>query len=171
MFFSIFSSATEKVAMVFVKREDIEKILSINPTLKFGVTDVPQLPDIDGNIKQKSWASIWVESASADLDDDQKNAAWEFLNWLSAADQQKTLFSEVKKTNKVGYVYSDKNLASELKNMPYLYPVAELAPYASTSFITDNSGNDNYVQALKATIDSGGDPITDLKVVKAILSK
>lgn len=168
---SILAFATEKTAMVFAKREDIEKILSINPTLKFVVTDVPQLPDLNGKIKQKSWASLWVEAVSADLDEDQKKSAWEFLNWLSKPTQQKALFSEVKKTSKVGYVYSDKSLKVELKEMPYLSVAAEGAPYAITSFITDNTGNDNYVQALKAAIDSGGDEKTDLKVVKAVLSK
>lgn len=168
---SVLAFATEKVAMIFAKREDIEKVLSINPTLKFAVSDVPQLPDIDGKIKQKSWASLWVEAVSSDLDEDQKKAAWEFLNWLSMPAQQRMLFSEVKKNSKVGYVYSDKSMKAEQKDMPYLYPVAELAPYSVTSFITDNTGNDSYVQALKAAIDSGGDEKTDLKVVKAVLSK
>src|SRR3989344_5197618 len=100
-----------------------------------------------------------------------KNAAWDFLNWLSQPDQQKMLFAETLKSDKTGYVYSDKSLKSELKDIPYLFTLAESAPYANTSFITDNSGNDNYSQALKAAIDSGSDPMTDLKVVKAVLSK
>lgn len=168
---SVLAFATEKTAMIFAKKEDIEKILSINPTLKFAVSDVPQLPGIDGNIKQKSWASIWVEAVSSDLDEDTKIASWEFLNWLSKPEQQRMLLSEVKKTSKVGYVFSDKTIKNELKDMPYIYQVAESAPYSSTSFITDNTGNDSYVQALKAAIDSGGDELTDLKVVKAVLSR
>ena len=168
---STLAFSTEKVAMIFAKKADIKKILSINPTLKFGVAEVPQLPGIDGKIKQKDWASLWVEAVSADLDEDQKNAAWDFLNWLSQPDQQKMLFAEALKSDKTGYVYSDKSLKSELKDIPYLFTLAESAPYANTSFITDNSGNDNYSQALKAAIDSGSDPMTDLKVVKAVLSK
>lgn len=168
---STLAFATEKVAMMFAKKADIQKILSINPTLKFGVTGVPQLPGIDGKIKQKDWASLWVEAVSADLDEDQKNAAWDFLNWLSQPSQQKMLFAETLKIDNIGYTYSDKSIKSELKDIPYLFMSAETGLSSDTSFITDNSGNDNYSQALKAAIDLGSDALTDLKVVKAVLSK
>ncbi len=152
---SIKSFAAEQTAMVFAKSTDILEILRINPTLDFGVLPVPQLPKLGGGATSKNWASFFVESVSADLDENEQKEAWKFLDWLSKPEQQILRFNEASVINprKFGEAYGNAQLKNNLINSPLLGPILQGAPTAETSVLADDSGNGPIVDKLRTLID------------------
>jgi multiple sugar transport system substrate-binding protein len=152
---SIEAFANQKAAMAFGTSQDILEILRVNPTIQLGVLSVPQLPDISGGTTTDTWASFWVESVSADASDAEQKASWDFLNWMSEADQQRTLFTETAKYKKFGFVPGNRELQDEVSKNPYIGNIAKQAIYSKTSIIADKIGNDKYANIFKMLITDG----------------
>ncbi|TXI33025.1 MAG: extracellular solute-binding protein [Niabella sp.] len=150
------SFAAEQTAMIFAKSTDILEILRLNPTLDFGVLPVPQLPKLGGGTTNKNWASFYVESVSADLDENAQKEAWKFLEWLSRPEQQILRFNESSVINprKFGEAYGNAQLKNNLINAPLLGPILQGAPTAETSVLADESGNAYFVYQLRTIVDS-----------------
>jgi len=167
--YSTIAFATEKTAMMIGTSWQMLEILDLNPTLDFGVIELPQLETLDGGTTHETWASFWVESVSADLSQEEQVAAWDFLNWLSQPEQQMQLYSESSKYRKFGEIYSDISLKANLGGVSYLAPIVNQAGFAKTSIINDLSGNDEYANIIKQAIDAvnnGTLPLDALKTAK-----
>ncbi len=161
--------ATEKSVMAFVRAEEINYILQINPSLRIGVIPIPQVPQIGGGTTQITWANFWVESVSADATPDQQKAAWKFLNWLAEPEQQIALYTNTSELRKVGRIPSNKSIANNFRTITYIGPYIEQAPLAETSVAVDHAGNSDFAGILKDLMEkasNGQDSITILKAAK-----
>ncbi len=163
---SITAFASQQAAMTFGTSQDILKILAVNPTLQVGVLPVPQLPDISGGTTSDTWATFWVESVSADATDAEQKASWDFLEWLSQPEQQKTLYTETSKYKKFGFVPANREVQEVVFDNVYLENIAKQAVYSRTSIVADKVGNDNYSGIFKTAITD-----EDLSAAKAAYTK
>ena len=167
---SLNAFASGQTAMVFAKGNQILDILKLNPTINLGAISVPQLPLFGGTLTQKGWGSFWAEAVSADLSDNEQKEAWKFIEWLSREENQVSRFNLASKYKRFGEPYSAKSLRNNLINSPLLGPMIKLAPDASTSIISDNSGNDDYVNLMNAAVKEYS-AATGSTTKKEILSK
>ena len=156
--------AQEKVSMIFVPTWNLLDIIAARPDLEIGVAPVPQaLPDTPA-----SWASFWMLAVPAGSSN--SASAWDFINFLSQDDQQLALYSENSVYRKFGSAYSSVTLRSQLDSNPYLKPLLDMAPFASTGRITARSGNKTAVDALFTAVNevavTKSDPAVVLKTAK-----
>jgi len=146
--------ADGKVGMVFVKAEDIRKILKINPSMNIGIVPVPQLPLSEGGTTKVNIASSFVETVSSDLSSDEEREAWDFINWLSEPEQQKKLYDEYAKYSQFGEVNSAKSNTTNFEGSEYLSAFVKSADSASHSYFTSNSGNAAFIEAIDGLYDT-----------------
>lgn len=164
---SIIAFAGGRVAMIFAPSWQIFTIKQINPDLNLKVAQVPQLPGVTLN-----WATYWVEGVSKRSKN--KDAAWEFLKFLSSKESLAKLYTEQTKTRSFGEPYSRVELASTLSSDPYLSILINEAktmksfPLASNT--QDNGINDQMIKYLLDAVNSlkeGGNPESALNTAAA----
>ena len=151
----------ERVSMIFVPSWNLLDILKARPDLQVGVAPVPQAT-LD---KPVSWASFWmyaVPSASPN-----KDAAWEFINFLAQEDSQLALFNAAANYRTYGAPFSLVSLKDQVSSGPYgnyLKPILETAIYAKSSQFASRAGNDTYTNALKDAVNAVLNSKEDIKV-------
>jgi len=134
---------SERVSMIFVPTWNLLDILAARPDLSLGVAPVPQaIPN-----EPVSWASFWMTAVPSGSKN--KDAAWDFIKFLSENDQQLQLFSEASKNRVYGAAYSAKDLKAQLDGNQYLKPLVSQAEFASSGRIASRSGNKSALEALK----------------------
>jgi len=129
----------------YLQNKQLQEVLKLNPTFNVGSTKIPQIPDLNGTTTNKTWASFWVESVSADSTSKEQEEAWKFLDWLSQPEQQLERFNETQKYKPYGEIYSDMSLINNLLTSPYLTQIVLQAPYSTTAPVGEGAGNNEYV--------------------------
>lgn len=166
---SMYAFANGKVAMILAPSwrafDIMDMAKQVNPTLKFKIAPIPQLP---GNTV--TWASYWAEGIS-EKSKYPKEAA-EFLKFITSRESMTKLYAEESKTRLFGEPYARVDMASLLSNDPYAGPFISQAkdarsfPLASRTF--DNGLNDRmtkYVENAVNAINSGSSPQQELDTV------
>lgn len=152
---SVYAFASGKVAMILAPSWRVFDVKQINPSLRFRVAPIPQLP---GNTV--TWASYWVEGVSSKSKNQQQ--AWEFVKYLTSREATTKLYTEAAKTRLFGEPYARVELGGTLVDDPYVGAFIEQAktaksfPLASRTF--DNGLNDQLSKYLEDAINavSGG---------------
>lgn len=138
----------ERVSMIIVPAWNLLDIVTARPDLNIGVAPVPQaIPS-----EPVSWGSYWMSSVTAGSKN--KEAAWEFLKFLSENDQELTLFSEASKNRQYGPAFASMDLKSQLDTSPYLKPVLDQASFATSGKVAARVGNVSAVNALKDAVNT-----------------
>ncbi len=147
---SIYAFAMGKVAMILAPSWRAFDIQDINPSLRFKIAPIPQLP---GNTV--NWASYWVEGVSNKSQ--YTKQAWEFVQYLTSKEGATLMYSEEQKSRKLfGEPYALVELGLTLKDDPYVgayiqeAPTAKSFPLASRTF--DNGLNDKLITYLQDAI-------------------
>jgi multiple sugar transport system substrate-binding protein len=140
--------ASEKVSMIFVPAWNLLDILAVRPDLEIGVAPVPQALTSDPT----SWASFWMTSVTSGSKN--KQAAWDFIKFLSENDQQLQIFSNASTTKQYGPAFSAVELKSQLDSNQYLKPLLDDAPYAMSGRIAGRAGNRAAVAAMKTAVNT-----------------
>ena len=113
--------------------------------VNFGITNVPKIPGDDSE-----WASYWAGGVS--IDSKHKQEAWQFLKFMTQAENLKLFFQQAKKSRLFGESYPRLDMNSNLAKDPYLAPVAKMAPnlksYYFSSFTRDQGLNDQAIDYL-----------------------
>lgn len=163
--YSIQAFASGRVSMIFAPSWRVFDIQNLNPGLKFKVAAVPQVPSLPRQPQQAvNWASFWVEVIS--LDSENREEAWDFLKFLSEAENMRRLYAEQAKIREFGEPYSRVDLGQSLLTNDFLAPLIDGAPTAVSYLIADASGNDVYTEAVAAAVNS----VLQKKDVDAALS-
>lgn len=145
--------ARGQVAMIFAPAWRMADIVNLNPTLKFSLNPVPQLPALEGREQTSvNWSSFWVEGVSAKAKN--KEAAWDFLKFLSSKEALKKMHSYETQFRPVGQLYPRQDLVGDLSVDPKAAPVLAGAANARANLLTDWSGNDPYVEAINNAIEA-----------------
>ncbi len=143
----------ERVSMIIVPAWNLLDIITARPDLRVGVAPVPQaLPS-----EPVSWGSFWMGAVTTGSRN--KDAAWEFLKFLSENDQELALFSEASQYRKYGPAFASMDLKSQLDANQYLKPVLDQANFATSGKVSARSGNATAVAALKDAVNA----ILDIK--------
>ena len=164
---SIYAFASGKVAMILAPSWRAFDIAEINPSLRFKIAPIPQLP---GNTV--NWASYWVEGVSSKSK--YPAQAMEFLKFLTSREGATILYSEEAKTRKLfGEPYARMELAGSLTSDPYVGAFitqgrdARSFPLASRTF--DNGLNDKLIKYLEDALNAlktGSSPTAELETMK-----
>lgn len=148
---SIYAFASGRVAMIMAPSWRVFDIKQINPNLRFKIAPIPQLPG-----SSTTWASYWVEGVSAKSKN--KEAAWQFVKFLTSREEAVKLYSETSKTRLFGEPYARLDLADTLKDDPYVGAYLKQAPSAKSfplaSRTADNGLNDKLIKYLEDAVNS-----------------
>lgn len=140
--------ATAKTAMMVAPLSEREKVLALNPTLRFGIAPVPQIPVLNGKTTKIGWTNTWVESVSADLTEREKQEAGQFLAWLSLPEQQTQWYTLSKEKQKSIHVPSNTQLYKNFSGITDIGAVLMNASTAKIGMVSAYAGNDPYVSLL-----------------------
>ncbi len=124
--------AKGKVAIYFGYSWDVFQIKAVNPTLPFAVYPVPHLPGSKATI-----ASYWAEGISNKSTHQQE--AQLLLAYLSKKETLQKLYTEESKVRLFGEPYPRIDLASTVKDNPYIAPFLAAAPDAVSSYFVGNT--------------------------------
>lgn len=163
---SIVAFANARVAMILAPSWRAFDIRQINPSLRFTIAPVPQLP---GNTI--TWASYWVEGVSAKSK--YLEQAWVFVKYLTSRETATKLYTEIAKSRLFGEPYARVDLGSTLTDDPLVGAFVKQAqtaksfPLASRTF--DNGLNDKLIKYLEdavTSVASGNSPVKALETAQ-----
>lgn len=147
---SIYAFSIGRVAMILAPSWRAFDIFGINPSLRFKIAPIPQLP---GNTV--NWATYWVEGVSNKSN--YQPQAWEFLKYLTSKEGATIMYSEAQKARKLfGEPYARVDLGATVATDPYIgayisqAPTAKSFPLASRTF--DNGLNDKMIVYLQDAV-------------------
>jgi ABC-type glycerol-3-phosphate transport system substrate-binding protein len=166
--------AQEKVSMIFIPSWNLLDIIKSRPDMDIGVAPVPQASPEN----PVSWASFWMLAVPAKSNN--KDAAWDFIKFLSTEEAQLLMFSTASQYRTYGAPYSLTSLREQAASgaaAKYIKPYLDTAPFSKGSVLAARAGNTGTVNALKDAISSATDttkekrvPVTDvLKSLKNTL--
>lgn len=148
---SMLAFATGKTAMFFGFSWDVFEIKNINPELNFKIVPVPQLPGTE-----ITWASFWVEGVAKKSEE--KEAAWEFLKFLSSNETMQKLYQAESRIRLFGEPYSRVEMASLLQAEPNVTPFISQASKAQTWYLCsrtfDNGINDRMIKYFEDAVNA-----------------
>jgi len=147
---SIYAFSIGRVAMILAPSWRAFDVFGINPSLRFKIAPIPQLP---GNTV--NWATYWVEGVSNKSK--YQPQAWEFLKYLTSKEGATIMYSEAQKARKLfGEPYARVDLGATVATDPYIgayisqAPTAKSFPLASRTF--DNGLNDKMIVYLQDAV-------------------
>jgi multiple sugar transport system substrate-binding protein len=127
--------AQGRVAFYFAPSWRSHELRVINPSLKFKVVPVPQIPN-----RQEAWGSFWGETVSNKSKNPKE--AWEFVKFLTSPEAEKLLYGEASKIRLFGEPYSRVDLAAEITDAPVVGAYVQQGPYYKTWFLNSNTFDD-----------------------------
>lgn len=153
--------AQEKVSMIFIPSWNLLDIIRVRPDLEIGVAPVPQaVPE-----NPVSWASFWMYAVPEKSKN--KEAAWDFIKFLSTEEAQLLMFSTASQYRTYGAPYSLailRDQASSGSAAQYIKPYLDTAPFSKGSVFAARAGNTNTVNALKDAISLAINPDKDKRI-------
>lgn len=156
------SFASGRVAMYFGPSWRAHEIRLANPQLKFKTVPVPQL-----SRKTVGWATYWAYAVSAKSA--HPDVAWEFVEYLTSAEVEKSLYQTASNARLFGQPYSRIDLGPELRDDPLVGSFVNQGPSYTYWYLASNTFDQDlndkmikyYEDALNATL-GGADPLNAL---------
>ena len=125
--------ASGKVAMYFAPSWRSFEIRLQNPNLRFKTVPVPQLPKTTANETDVTYASYWAEGVWAKSKN--KQAAWDFLKYLSSKENLESFYNEASKTRMFGEPYPRVDMGPLLSEHPIIGSTVNQAKTGQTWFL------------------------------------
>lgn len=122
-----------KVAIFFGPSWRAFEIKQQNPNLNFRTYSLPQLPKASPNQPDVSYATYWVEGVWARSQ--KKEAAWEFLKFLSSKSSLEKMYQNAAKTRAFGEPYPRAEMQELLVTDPVVGSIISQAPDAQSWFL------------------------------------
>ena len=129
--------AAGKLAMYIGPSWRAFEISQQNPSLKYKGVPVPQLPKNNVNEGDISYSSYWVEGVWSRST--KKEAAWDFLKFLSTKDSLQKLYQNQSKVRAFGEPYSRVDMAPLLATHPVLGGLIKQAPGAQSWYLASRT--------------------------------
>lgn len=134
---STIAFASGKVAMYFGPSWRAFEIRQQNPNLKFKTVPLPQLPKANPKEPDVAYASYWVEGVWARSKN--KDAAWEFLKFLSSKESLEKMYQNAAKLRLFGEPYPRSDMASLLTSDLILGALVLQAPNAQSWYLASRT--------------------------------
>lgn len=119
-----------KVAIIFGPSWRALEIQAANPSLKWQIYPVPQLP----GKTPLNWANFWVEGVPKNSK--HSAAAWKLVKFLASTQAQQLLFTTASKERGFGQAPANKALAEQTINHPIIGPYVSSLSSAKTFYTT-----------------------------------
>lgn len=126
-----------KLAMYFGPSWRAFEIKQANPNLKFKTVAVPQLPKDSPTQADITYATYWAEGVWARSEN--KDAAWDFLKFLSSKESLQKLYQNASKVRDFGEPYPRVDMATLLKDQPILGPIINQAPGSQSWYLASRT--------------------------------
>ncbi len=134
---STIAFAAGKLAMLIAPSWRAHEILAQNPSLKFRVVPVPQLPKERADEPDVTYASYWFEGVWTRSKE--KEEAWKFLKFLSEEATLEKLYTTASASRRFGEIYPRKNMAAKLASDPIVGGFVKLAPNAKSWYLASRT--------------------------------
>jgi multiple sugar transport system substrate-binding protein len=125
--------AAGKLAMMFGPSWRAFEIKEQNPDLNFKTYPLPQLPKDRPGQPDVSYATYWVEGVWSRSEN--KQAAWDFLKFISTKESLQKLYQNESKTRLFGEPYPRRDLSEFLIDHPLVGAVIKQAPDAQSWYL------------------------------------
>ncbi len=125
--------ANGKLAMYFGPSWRAHNIKEINPNLKFKVYPVPQLPKEHPEDPSVAYATYWVEGVWKRSPN--KDAAWDFLKYLSSKETLQKFYLAASKVRSFGEPYPRVDMANLLSSDPIVGAFVNQGAYAQSWYL------------------------------------
>ena len=141
-----------KLAYYFAPSSQVNSMKQKNPSLNFKVIPVPQLPSHDS----VGWGDFWGLSVSANSQ--YPTEAWNFLKFLTSAEEEKSLYQEDLPGKLIGQPYSRAELQNELLSDPFAGAFVAQGPYYKSWYLSSDTAdagiNDQMVNLFQGAVNS-----------------
>lgn len=129
--------ASGKLAMYIAPSWRVFEIKQQNPSLKFKILPVPQVPKDDPNEPDITYATYWVEAVWDKSP--AKQQAWEFLKFLSEKENLEKLFLLSSQARLFGELYPRQDMRDLLLNNPNTAGFVSLAHNARSWYLASRT--------------------------------
>lgn len=167
--------AAGKLAAYFGPSWRVFEIKKANPSLRFKIVPVPQLPKASPNEKDVTWASFWAEGVW-NKSKAQKEA-WSFLEFLSSKQALQKMYQTAAATRLFGEPYPRPDMAQLLESDPLVGAYIKQAPNAQSWYLASRTFDGPtginstisayYEDAVNAVVEEGKEPAEVLPTVAA----
>ncbi len=154
---STLAFATGKLAFYFGPSWRVFNLNEANPNLNYAITEVPQLPVVEGadweeaeagnaELTDIGWSSFWVEGVWNKSENSEE--AWQFLSFLSSPETMQKLYTAQSQLREFGEIYPRKELAGQIQNplaKPFIEEVKTAKNWYLCSFTHDSGINDRII--------------------------
>jgi ABC-type glycerol-3-phosphate transport system substrate-binding protein len=118
------------------------------PSLKYGITTVPQLPTLTGttgqtddtNLTNINWSSYWVEGVNPKSKN--QAAAWKFLEFLSTKENLEKMYAAESQLRSFGEIYPRKSMTDSMNANVQTAPFVTEANTATGWYLASNTGDE-----------------------------
>lgn len=141
--------ASGKLAFFIGPSWRVFDIQSLNKSLNFGITTIPQLPVLNGDSKTATdssqltnihWATYWTEGVNAQSS--HQAEAWKFLEYLSSMDGLTSMYATQSQVRDFGEIYPRKSMVNKLSDNVKVQPFISTANNATSWYLASNTGDD-----------------------------
>jgi len=121
--------ANGKLAFYFGPSWRVFNINDMNPSLRYGIAPVPQLPtleglpdekvesgEIDGQLTEDQWSTYWFEGVNNKSDN--QEIAWKLLAFLSTKENLEKFYTAASQIRAFGEIYPRKSMMTGLESNP-----------------------------------------------------
>lgn len=174
---STLAFATGKLAFYFGPSWRVFNINEANPNLNFAVTEVPQLPVVEGadyeeaeagneELTDIGWSSFWVEGVWNKSKNQEE--AWQFLSFLSSKETMQKLYTAQSQLRQFGEIYPRPDLAGQIQEplvKPFVEEIKTAKNWFLCSFTYDAGINDRMINYYEKAINQLGETSSTEKVL------
>lgn len=142
--------ASGKLAFYFAPSWRVFNIKDLNPSLKYGITTVPQIQTLDNipidqitsdnNLTNINWSTYWVEAVNSKSKN--KDIAFKFLEFLSSKESMEKMFTSASSLRDFGEIYPRKSMASLISSNTKLTPFTTSANTATSWYLCSRTFDD-----------------------------
>lgn len=139
-----------KLAFYFGPSWRIFNFEQLNPSLRFEVSPVPQLPILattqitaelsESELTNIHWGSYWVEGVN-NKSKNQKEA-WKFLEYLASKEGLEKMYASASQIRSFGEIYPRKSMAAQISSNPKIKPFVTSAENAGSWYLASNTQDD-----------------------------
>lgn len=174
--------ANGKLAFYFGPSWRIFNFQQMNPSLKFDVSPMPQLPTLstsqitaelsDSELTNIHWGTYWVEGVN-NKSKHQKEA-WKFMEYLASKESLEKMYTAESQIRSFGEIYPRRSMAQQISTNSLIKPFVSNADNASSWYLAsstkDEGVNDEMIKyfgdAVNTIVQKGNEPasvIPDLR--------
>ena len=175
--------AQGKLAFYFAPSWRVFNIEEMNPSLRFAITTVPQMPTLENqsgnsatsaaNLTNIHWATYWVEAVNSKSK--HQKEAFKFLEFLSSKESMEKMFTAASQTRSFGEIYPRISFKDKILSNAKIKPFISVASEAESGYLSSRTWDDGlntelskyFSDAINGIAQKGADPNASMVDLRA----